>query len=221
MPKFRRRAHFWLVAGSLLASSLLGQTSRPAGEDSVQVRFERLEERIRQLETELAALKDQDKETAEEPRAIPQQAVAVSPPPSPEPQAVVERSLPMAEVIPTAASRSAQELSTETRLPVSGYMDYHFNKPEGDPGTADFHRFVLLFGHSFSDRIQFWSELEIEHAFVGGGEPSGELELEQAYLDVLVKPWLSPVGSCHSFKDCSAMFASLVVIISSNKDAWC
>jgi hypothetical protein len=33
--------------------------------------------------------------------------------------------------------------------------------------------------------------LEIEHAFVEGAEESGELELEQAYLDFLLKPWLN------------------------------
>src|SRR5690349_18432262 len=90
----------------------------------------------------------------------------------------------------------------ETRLPVAGYMEAHFNKDSGEPGRADFHRFVLLFGHSFSDRIKFWSELEVEHALVEGGEERGELALEQAYLDFLVKPALnfrggmvlSPVG---------------------------
>jgi len=79
----------------------------------------------------------------------------------------------------------------ETRLPVAGYMDAHFNKSEGEPGRADFHRFVLLFGHSFSERIKFWSELEVEHALVEGGEERGEVALEQAYLDFLVKPWLN------------------------------
>ena len=90
----------------------------------------------------------------------------------------------------------------ETRLPVAGYMEAHFNKNAGEPGRGDFHRFVLLFGHSFSERIKFWSELELEHALVEGGEEKGEVALEQAYLDFLVKPWmnfrggmlLSPVG---------------------------
>src|SRR5204862_937063 len=76
----------------------------------------------------------------------------------------------------------------ETRLPVAGYMDFHLNKDVGQPFRPDFHRFVLLFGHSFSDRIKFWSELEVEHALVEGGEESGEVALEQAYLDFLIKP---------------------------------
>ena len=90
----------------------------------------------------------------------------------------------------------------ETRLPVAGYMDFHLNKDAGQPFRPDFHRFVLLFGHSFSDRIKFWSELEVEHALVEGGEESGEVALEQAYLDFLIKPafnlragmMLTPVG---------------------------
>lgn len=80
---------------------------------------------------------------------------------------------------------------TETRLPVAGYMEAHLNKLRGEPGELDFHRFVLLFGHSFSSRIKFWSELELEHALVEGGERKGEVALEQAYLDFLLKPYLN------------------------------
>lgn len=91
--------------------------------------------------------------------------------------------------------------SRETNLPIAGYMDLHLNKDRGEPFRPDFHRFVLLFGHSFSDRIKFWSELELEHSLIEGGE-GGELALEQAYLDFLIKPWfnlragmlLTPVG---------------------------
>ena len=71
-------------------------------------------------------------------------------------------------------------------------MDFHFNRPtDGTPGVLDFHRFVLLFTHQFSDRLRFVSELELEHGFVEGLEDGGELELEQAYLDFLVKPALN------------------------------
>ena len=69
---------------------------------------------------------------------------------------------------------------------LSGYMDFHVNNVEGEDARIDFHRFVLLFTHSFSDRIRFISELELEHAFVEGLEEAGELELEQAYIDFLV-----------------------------------
>ncbi len=162
----------------------------PRPEDAhIDRRFAQLEERIRQLEAELATLKGK-RPAPEQPASEPGQpaARAAVPPVTPSGQ---QPEPPMAEVIPTEGARSADFYSRETRMPFSGYMDYHFNKPEGGPGIADFHRFVLLFGHSFNDRIQFWSELELEHAFVEGGEESGELELEQAYLDFLVKPWLN------------------------------
>lgn len=80
----------------------------------------------------------------------------------------------------------ADRVSAQPVSNLSGYMDFHFNKVEGTDGQLDFHRFVLLVTHSFSDRIRFISEIEIEHAFVEGLEESGELELEQAYLDFLL-----------------------------------
>jgi hypothetical protein len=65
-------------------------------------------------------------------------------------------------------------------------MDFHYNKPQFRDGILDFHRFVLLVTHRFSDRIRFVGELELEHAVVEGLEEGGELELEQAYLDFLL-----------------------------------
>jgi hypothetical protein len=82
----------------------------------------------------------------------------------------------------TAQSPSAPERTTA----ISGYMDFHFNKEEFQDGRLDFHRFVLLVTHRFSDRIRFVSELEVEHALVEGLEAAGELELEQAYVDFLL-----------------------------------
>jgi hypothetical protein len=83
-----------------------------------------------------------------------------------------------------AAPATAQ---TREGLPtLSGYMEMHLNKVQDLPSEADLHRFVLMVGHSFSDRIKFWSEVEVEHAFVEGGEESGEVAIEQAYIDLAV-----------------------------------
>ncbi len=73
---------------------------------------------------------------------------------------------------------------------IGGYMELHYNDTingnnSGLDETLDFHRFVLFFNHELTDWIQFYSELEIEHAFVEGNGKSGEIELEQAYLDFL------------------------------------
>jgi len=70
--------------------------------------------------------------------------------------------------------------------PISGYMDFHFNKADREDAVLDFHRFVLLMNHAFAPRLRFVGELELEHAFVEGLEESGEVELEQAYVDFLL-----------------------------------
>jgi hypothetical protein len=86
----------------------------------------------------------------------------------------------------TAQSDESADAGFPSTGPLSGYMDFHFNKADGDDPVLDFHRFVLLLSHAFSPRIRFVGELELEHAFVEGLEESGELELEQAYVDFLL-----------------------------------
>jgi hypothetical protein len=81
---------------------------------------------------------------------------------------------------------SAGAQSREGVPTLSGYMEVHLNKVQDLPSEADLHRFVLMVGHTFSDRLKFWSEVEIEHAFVEGGEESGEVAVEQAYVDLMV-----------------------------------
>ena len=165
---------------ALWAGAAAGQTS-----EAQDRRIEALEQRVRQLEQQLAEVLGRKPEPPVKPEAEP----------GPAPAALVSA--------PAALVPAENQGVGESRLPVSGYMDFHLNKPRGENGQLDFHRFVLLFGHSFSNRIKFWSELEVEHAFVEGGrEEKGELELEQAYLDFLVKPYfnfragmlLAPVG---------------------------
>ena len=65
-------------------------------------------------------------------------------------------------------------------------MEVHLNKEQDLPTEADLHRFVLMVGHSFTDRLKFWSEIEVEHAFVEGAEESGEVAIEQAYIDLML-----------------------------------
>lgn len=83
-----------------------------------------------------------------------------------------------------ASAASAQSGSGVPTL--SGYMEVHLNKEEGLPTEADLHRFVLMVGHSFTDRLKLWSEVEVEHAFVEGAEESGEVAIEQAYIDFMI-----------------------------------
>lgn len=69
---------------------------------------------------------------------------------------------------------------------VGGYGELHYQnrniEGKGRKEEVDFHRFVLFFGHEFTDNLRFFSELELEHSIAGEGK-SGEIELEQAYLE--------------------------------------
>ncbi len=74
-----------------------------------------------------------------------------------------------------------------SKIKLGGYGELHYNNLSGSGGasdvdTVDFHRFVIFLGYEFSDKIRFNSELELEHALSGDGQP-GEMELEQAYID--------------------------------------
>jgi hypothetical protein len=88
--------------------------------------------------------------------------------------------------VPVSAAGQAAPPPAAPATGLSGYMDVNYTKREFADGVLDFHRFVLLVTHRFSDRIRFVGELELEHAFVESLEPGGELELEQAYLDFLL-----------------------------------
>ena len=79
------------------------------------------------------------------------------------------------------AAESSAGFGTGTT--VGGYAELHYNAPEDGTTVLDFHRFVLLISKPINEWISFYSELEIEHAFIEGGEKSGEVELEQAFLD--------------------------------------
>lgn len=84
---------------------------------------------------------------------------------------------------------------------VGGYGEMVFQgfDSEKDDGSSsgkkdelDFLRAVLYFGHKFSDKILFNSEIEYEHASTSAGDGKtarGEVSLEFAYLDFM--PWKS------------------------------
>lgn len=68
---------------------------------------------------------------------------------------------------------------------VGGYGEVHYVNPSGarTPATVDLRRFVIYLAHTFSDRLSFRSEVEIEDARVETSAPVGELAIEQAVLD--------------------------------------
>ena len=85
-----------------------------------------------------------------------------------------------AEAIEVANTSGKKSFYDKTS--VGGYGELHYNSQDGND-QVDFHRFVLYFGHEFTDSIRFFSEVELEHAISGNGQP-GEVELEQAWIEM-------------------------------------
>ena len=90
---------------------------------------------------------------------------------------------------------SVSMTAAEPTTRIGGYGELHYNNLDAtdsaqDTEEIDFHRFVLFFGHDFSDRVSFHSELELEHSLAGDGKP-GEVELEQAYIDYTLTDTMS------------------------------
>jgi hypothetical protein len=91
----------------------------------------------------------------------------------------------------TFSNSSAQFDFFKPKTTIAGYGELHYNYKKHDDNiskTLDFHRFVIFFGYSFSEKWSFKSEVEIEHNFVSGG--NGELSLEQAFIDYHYKDYL-------------------------------
>lgn len=112
----------------------------------------------------------------------------------------------LARRLDATASMVENRTSTDSRTHIGGYGEMHYNNlsnngPSGNKKEIDFHRFVLFFGHEFTNRIRFNSELELEHSVASASDP-GEVELEQAYVEFDLTPntaikggvFLVPVG---------------------------
>lgn len=99
----------------------------------------------------------------------------------------VEAAVIATESIADSASGIQKLADWADKTSIGGYGELHYNNLSGKGGASDkdeidFHRFVLFFGHEFTDDIRFFSELELEHSLSGNGK-DGEVELEQAYID--------------------------------------
>jgi hypothetical protein len=124
---------------------------------------------------------------AQEPPRAPQQPPVTSAPADTEPRqpptaAPSEKQAPAAS--PPRESALGQGLGGGATT-IGGYGELTLNIPTNAPGVVDLRRFVLFFGHDFSERIRFHSEVEVEHA-VSSSSDQGEVEIEQAYLDGLL-----------------------------------
>ena len=69
-------------------------------------------------------------------------------------------------------------LLSQSKLTIGGYGEVHYNqtfdKDTRYNGKLDVHRMVMLIGYNFSEKVQFFTEIEYEHV--------SEVYIEQAFL---------------------------------------
>ncbi len=107
------------------------------------------------------------------------------------------RNLRLELVIPEASQRYggygpavSKVYQLKRGVSIGGYGEVHFiGNDNRDPmWETNLKRVIFYFGYSFSEKLKFNSEIEIANAYVEGGEESGELAVEFAYLDYSFRP---------------------------------
>ena len=149
------------VLGTVLALASGAVHAAPSPEEMWKI-IQQQQKTIEELKTKL--------ETTQESMRVTQKKVKTT-------EQKVEATADAIETAPRGASWA-------DRSRVGGYGELHYNNLDNDfteteKDEVDFHRFVLYFGHDFTDRFRFFSELELEHSLSGEGK-EGEVELEQA-----------------------------------------
>ncbi len=156
-------------------------------------RIKQLEEQTKLLQQEIQKLKE-DQKKAEETRQ--------------ETEALKEeiRNLRLEVAIPQIEFKSYSGLGpaaskvyfTPRGVSIGGYGELTFRHNDvdargGAKSIANAQRFILYLGYSFSERIKFNSELELEHASTsaGHGTGGGYFKAEFAALDFLFNPKLN------------------------------
>jgi len=104
-------------------------------------------------------------------------------------QTVPETALPRESAIETSLGRTGATAGNA----FGGYGELTLSSPSNGPAVVDMRRFVLFFGHDYTEHIRFYSEVEVEHA-ISSADDRGEVEIEQAYLDGLLHRKLNVRG---------------------------
>jgi hypothetical protein len=181
------------LAALLLAAPALGEETKPsargdqtkpgdtagdaAAKPATEEEVRKLAEELRRLEREMGISGADRGSAAKGADPTPAQTQGSGTPAKQTP----ETALPRETAIENPLGRSSAIAGSA----FGGYGELTLNKPSDAPGVVDLRRFVLFFGHDFTEHIRFYSEVEVEHA-VSSAEDQGEVEIEQAYLDGLL-----------------------------------
>lgn len=159
--RFTNKPGMMLITTALVLALCTTTVQAEVSNAELLARLESMQQQIDELKLELAQTKDQTDETDAKVEAV-------------------------AEVMESAPPQVVEA----SRTTIGGYGELHYNNlsandPSKDVEMLDLHRFVLFFGHQFNDKTRFYSEVEVEHAFVAdtGGDTPGEVEIEQAFIE--------------------------------------
>ena len=128
-----------ILAGYLLSSALSVFADAPSATPTI----EQLWEIIQAQQAEIESLKKQQQDTAQQASDADEKAEA----------AVV--------AVEEVDAKTAGVASWVDKTTIGGYGELHYNNFEGEDNELDLHRFVLFFGHEFTDSIRFFSEFEL------------------------------------------------------------
>ncbi len=94
-----------------------------------------------------------------------------------------------AQILTKEDSLNAGLVANNQNTVISSYGSFAYkNNLTLNEASINVERFVLFFGHRFTNKIYFFSEVEIEDAKIVGGEASGEISLEQAFVKFNLSP---------------------------------
>lgn len=90
---------------------------------------------------------------------------------------ITQDSIPTSNTIQNSSQRIISN-SLGKKVTLGGYGEVTYNQPEGENGELDVQRLVVLLGYNFNDKVQFVSEIELEHV--------EEIYVEQAFINYSV-----------------------------------
>lgn len=189
-----------LVALGLLACAprLADAQAVNSADPAVEARLRAMEEQVRALSAELAALrgaapvalKSDNAELEAKVDALTEEVERGRHDASGSGSGIVR---PLGESVHGLGPAASKVYGSDHGVSIGGYGEMLYegfasDRDDGSPATSkdklDLLRVVLYTGYKFNDHILFNSELEVEHATTGeGAEEKGEVSLEQAYLD--------------------------------------
>jgi hypothetical protein len=180
-----------ILATSMMAVVSATQAATPSNEEIWQL-LQQMQQQMTEVQQQNQQLKAENDNLKDKVEATEQMALETS-------EAV--------EAVAVATEEAVKNVNLiGNKTTIGGYGELHYNNLNDQHGSADkdevdFHRFVLFFGHEFTDNLRFFSELELEHSIASKSD-SGEVELEQAYLQYDINDqhrvtgglFLTPVG---------------------------